>query len=205
MSQQQLDPYYFICGECGERRNQHSEWCKQGQRDTSDKERFQEILKRAKATNATPDALQLKPTNPKDALGTNRVPLSIVSDYATAEEALAMTEGMLKYGKWNYRVIGVKASIYLDAARRHIAKYNNGEDRDPKTGVHHLGSARACLGVILDAAAQGILKDDRPPRNPNLSQQLDDFEPRIKHLKETFKDHNPKHYTIDDDEETTHS
>jgi hypothetical protein len=141
---------------------------------------------------------EVKPTNPKDALGTNRIPLDIVSAIAIAEEALAMVEGALKYGRYNYRAVGVRTSIYLGAVNRHLQKYQNGEDRDPKTGVHHLGSARACLGVILDAEAQGKLTDDRPPSNPNMSALLDAFEARVKHLKEVFKEHAPKHYTIAD-------
>lgn len=109
-----------------------------------------------------------------------------------------MVEGMVKYGKYNYRGVGVRTSIYLGAAHRHMQKYQNGEDRDPKTGVHHLGSARACLGVLLDAEAQGKLTDDRPPANPVMSALLDAFESRVKHLKELFKDHDPYHYTIAD-------
>lgn len=143
---------------------------------------------------------ETKPTNPKDALGSTRVPLDIVSAIAIAEESLAMVEGMLKYGKYNFRKIGVRTSIYLGAAMRHIAKYNNGDDRDKKTGVHHLGSARACLGVILDAEAQGKLTDDRPPANPEMSALLDAMEARIKHLQELFKTHSPKHWTIHDSE-----
>lgn len=143
-------------------------------------------------------AQDTKPSNPKDALGTTRVPLAIISDVADAEESLAFVEGMCKYGKHNYRVVGVRASIYLDAARRHLAKYVNGEDRDPKTGVHHLGSVRACMGIILETAAMGKLVDDRPPSNPNFSAYIDELEARVKHLREMFKDKDPKHYTKDD-------
>lgn len=139
-----------------------------------------------------------KPSNPKDALGSNRCPMSIISDVAEAEEALAHLEGALKYGFHNYRVVGVRSSIYLDAIKRHYVKYRNGEDRDPKTGVHHLGYLRACSGVLLDAQAMGILTDDRPPAIKGFSQMIDDMEARVKHLKEVFKEHNPRHYTIAD-------
>lgn len=122
--------------------------------------------------------------------------MAMLCEVANAEESLAFLEGALKYGAYNYRVVGVKSGIYLDAARRHLAKYINGEDRDPKTGVHHLGSVRACTGIILESDAMGILVDTRPPRNPHFSAQLDALEARVKHLKEVFKEHNPTHYTI---------
>ena len=140
----------------------------------------------------------MKPTNPKDVLGTNKIELGLVSDYAIAEEALAMTEGMFKYGRFNYRGEGVRASVYIAAARRHLAKYWNGEDHDPKTGVHHLGSARACLGVLFDSLSMGNMKDDRPPKNPRLIALLDAMEPRVKQLREAHADKTPKHWTIAD-------
>lgn len=139
-----------------------------------------------------------KPTNPKDGLGSDRVPMTTVSDIACAEESLAFTEGLLKYGRNNYRIMGVSASIYLDALRRHLAKFINGEDRDARTGVHHLGSVRACTSIILDAQAMGILTDDRPPKIEGFSEYIDSLEARVKYLKEMFKDRNPKHYTIQD-------
>lgn len=139
-----------------------------------------------------------KPSNPKDTLAVSRAPLGLISDVARAEEALAHLEGALKYGRSNYRIVGVKTSVYLDAMERHIAKYRNGEDRDPKTGVHHLGSVRACAGVLFDAMALGILTDDRPPRIEGFSKMIDDMEERIKHLREQFKDYSPQHYTIAD-------
>lgn len=139
-----------------------------------------------------------KPTNPKDALGSTRLDLSLPSPFAAGEEALAFEEGLCKYGRYNYRIIGVRSSIYLAAAFRHLWKYTMGEDRDAKTGVHHLGSVRACVGIILDAQGYGKLTDDRPPRAPGFSGWLDAMEERVKFLRELFKEHNPKHYTIQD-------
>ena len=139
-----------------------------------------------------------KPSNPKDILGSTRVPMGIVSDIAMAEEALALTEGLLKYGKHNYTIVGVRSSVYIDAISRHLAKYKSGEDRAQDTGVHHLGSVRACSGIILECAARGILQDDRPPSNMELSKQIDDLEQRVKHLRDMFKDKSPKHYKIGD-------
>lgn len=138
-----------------------------------------------------------KETNPKDAIGSGKLPMDIVPDTVVAYLATAYLEGALKYGKTNWRVAGVRSSIYLDACRRHLAKYKNGQDTDPKTKVHHLASAMACLGIILDAELCGKLTDDRPPKAP-VDVLIDGMEATVGHLKELFKDHNPKHHTIAD-------
>lgn len=140
----------------------------------------------------------LKPSNPKDAVGSGKLPLGLVPQSGIAYEALAFMEGGLKYGAHNYRAIGVRASIYHDACLRHIMKWWNGQDEDPKTRIHHLGSARACLNVILDAGLMGKLTDDRPPSNEGLVRMIEEAETEVAHLKGLFKAHNPHHYTISD-------
>lgn len=108
----------------------------------------------------------LKPTNPKDRAAVDRLDLSLFPDTAVAYGALAMTEGDLKYGGYNWRIGKVKASVYYAALRRHAAAWFNGEHRDPKTRVKHLANAIACLGILIDATEGGWLVDDRPPRAP---------------------------------------
>jgi len=77
-----------------------------------------------------------KETNPKDdaAAGT-RVDLSLYPHTAIVHGALAMTEDHLKYGGYNYRVSGVKASVYIAALRRHLLKWEAGQNVDLKTLV----------------------------------------------------------------------
>ena len=130
-----------------------------------------------------------KPSNPKDALGILKVPASTLSAPVTAEVGVAMFEGALKYGRHNYRAIGVRASVYYDAVvARHMALWWEGEDEDvdtcelapegkdtglvngkgqfviPGTGLSHITKAIAGLYVIRDAMIQGKFIDDRPPR-----------------------------------------
>lgn len=126
-----------------------------------------------------------KPTNPKDRAATDRLDLSLFPDSAVAYGALAMVEGDSKYGGYNYRVSGVLASIYIAALRRHIAKWWNGEEIDPKTQVPHLANAIACLAVIIDAKEHGVLKDDRPPEQ-NMEEIFAKFEGISHHLHELF-------------------
>lgn len=138
-----------------------------------------------------------KPSNPKDAIGSSKLPLDLVPDTVIAEVALAYLEGALKYGRFNWRIAGVRASIYRAALLRHLAKWWNGEDRDTTTRVKHLASAIACLGIILDAELCGKLTDDRPPSAP-IGSLIDASEEVVLHLKELFKNHNPHQYTIKD-------
>lgn len=143
-------------------------------------------------------ATVIKDSNPKDDAGSARIDLALLSPFALAEEALAMEEGATKYGRYNYTVVGVKSRVYVSALLRHVFKWLLGEERDPKTGVHHLGSARACLGILLDAQVRGKLFDDRPPSRKEASNWLDAMEARVKHVREAFKAHSPRHYSIED-------
>ena len=64
----------------------------------------------------------IKDTNPKDAVGVTKAPLSVLPMQVVYEAALGMYEGALKYGAFNYRVAGVRASVYYDAIERVIFK-----------------------------------------------------------------------------------
>jgi len=109
----------------------------------------------------------MKDTNPKDAVGVKKFPLSTVSGPVIAELGLAMLEGARKYGRHNYRVSGVRASVYIDAAFRHLVKFLEGEDIDPDSGLSHVTKAIASLMVLRDAMVFNKWIDDRPPALPN--------------------------------------
>lgn len=143
--------------------------------------------------------LDIKPTNPKDAIGAGKLPLQLVPGAFKAYTALGLAEGGFKYGIANFRATGVRLSIYLAALERHMLKFTNGEWADKNTGVPHLANACACLAIIIDAHTSGVLIDDRPPAQPQLSALIDDFATNIDFLKTLFADQNPKHWTIDDE------
>lgn len=134
--------------------------------------------------------------NPKDAVGSTKVPMGLVPATFIAETALAFLEGKEKYGQVNWRAAPVRASVYIDALKRHISKYEECQDRDPDTLVHHLGNLGACAGILIDAAAHGTLVDDRNYTKPDLvSRYIDNLAHKVRHIKELFKDKNPKHWT----------
>lgn len=138
-----------------------------------------------------------KETNPKDAIGSDKLPLHLVPASLEAYASLAFLEGALKYGKFNWRIAGVRLSIYIDALKRHTKKLEDGEWDDAKTGVPHLASIIACAGIPLDAKECGKLTDDRAPRG-KASELIDRLAAQVVKLKNLFKDHNPKQYTIAD-------
>ena len=128
-----------------------------------------------------------KPTNPKDAAATTRLDLSLFPATARAYGALAMTEGDLKYGAYNYRVAGISISVYYAAAGRHLDKFYNGEWADPVTKVPHLASALACIAVMIDGMEAGNYTDDRPPK-VDMGKVFDSMQESVAHLQGLFPD-----------------
>jgi hypothetical protein len=113
-----------------------------------------------------PDDSKVKQTNPKDAVGIKKAPITTVPLTVLAEVGIGMMEGARKYGRHNYRVDGVRASVYVDAAWRHISKFWEGEDIDPDSGLSHVTKAIASLVVLRDAMINDLWEDDRPPKAP---------------------------------------
>jgi hypothetical protein len=106
-----------------------------------------------------------KPSNPKDGLGILKVAISCVSLPVLLEVGVGMLEGALKYGRHNYRVVGVRASVYVDATFRHLAAFWEGEDLDPDSAAQlsHVTKAITSLTVLRDSMIAGNWVDDRPP------------------------------------------
>jgi len=106
---------------------------------------------------------RVKQSDPKEAVGVARAPVSTVPAPVIAEVGVAMMEGARKYGRHNYRVTGARASVYYDAALRHLMAWWEGEDLDPDSGLPHIAKAIAGLTVLRDCERLGQMVDDRPP------------------------------------------
>lgn len=108
--------------------------------------------------------MSTKDTNPKDLIGCKKPPLSTVPMPVIFEVGAALLEGACKYGRHNYRIVGVRSSVYFDATMRHLSQWWEGEDIDKDSGINHISKAIASLVVLRDAMMQGKVNDDRPPK-----------------------------------------
>ena len=127
-------------------------------------------------------APQKKQSNPKDAVGTTKIPMHLWPETATATGALALMDGALKNERNNWRDAGVRASIYVDALRRHLARWWEGEDDDPDSGLPHEAHMLACLSILVDAKALHMLTDDRNHKGEGLIHTLETLTPHVARL-----------------------
>jgi predicted RNA-binding Zn-ribbon protein involved in translation (DUF1610 family) len=138
-----------------------------------------------------------KLTNPKDSIGSDKLPLHLFPTTAKYYGCLALLDGCLKYGRSNFRSAGVRASIYYDALNRHIDKWFEGQDKDEDSGLPHLAHAIACIAILIEATEAKNMTDDRMFPT-NFDSMLKELTPEVKRLKEKYKDKNPRHWTIAD-------
>lgn len=138
--------------------------------------------------------------NAKDAIGSTKLPLYLVTFHMIAGMALALLDGMLKYGRLNWRKEPIRASEYVAATRRHLDAYIECEAADPDSGLDHLYHAQATIGIMLDARAHGTLIDDRNyvGDGSRYRATVNDLTPHVKRLKTLHADKAPKHYTAAD-------
>ena len=124
----------------------------------------------AAAVAAAPDvpATAYPDGNPKSLQGAKKYSLRYLPLPAAVEVNRALEDGAKKYGAANWRKTGVAASVYVDAALRHLAQwYDGGQKNAVDSGVHNLGHAMACLAILIDAESCGKLIDDRPEPCPD--------------------------------------
>lgn len=162
------------------------------------------LSRRVEIQQEAKNAAGTKPTNPKDAIGSSKLPMHLWPETASALGALALLDGALKYGRSNFRAIGVRASIYVDALRRHVGAWFEGEDADPDSGLPHLAHALACLAILVDSQAAGKLNDDRMVRG-GYRAFLNELTAHVPRLKALHAEKDPKHWTIQDNADVPQS
>ena len=100
----------------------------------------------------------------------DKLPLHLLSTEAMNQTAAVLAFGAQKYAEHNWRK-GFVWSRPLSAAMRHITAFNNGEDRDPESGLSHLAHAACCIMFLLEFEKTSKHLDDRyKPDVPPTSQ-----------------------------------
>jgi hypothetical protein len=136
---------------------------------------------------------QAKETNPKDAIGQTKIPMHLVSGIVKVYQAIAHYLGNIKYGAWNYRAKGARASVYVAALHRHIDAWWEGEDNDPVDGTPHLANALACINILIETSVRGNMVDDRPPKS-EYREVVKKMEALMPQINERYKHMRPTNY-----------
>jgi Domain of unknown function (DUF5664) len=100
--------------------------------------------------------------NPKDIEGRKKPGFDATPIPALRELAKVHENGAAKYGRLNWREHPVLASVYYNAAMRHLLDWMEGQDADFDSMLHPLAHVMACCAVVIDAQKSGKLIDDRP-------------------------------------------
>ena len=99
--------------------------------------------------------------NPKTVYGESKPKISSTPIIGIREMGKVFELGAKKYGRFNWRIHTVSATVYYDAAWRHLSAWFEGEDIDPESGVSHLAHVMACMTILLDAEDKKKLNDNR--------------------------------------------
>jgi len=90
----------------------------------------------------------------------DKLPVNLLSSEALLQTAAVMKFGADKYNEHNWRA-GFAWSRPLAAAMRHIMAFNDGEDKDPESGLSHLAHAACCIMFLLEFEKTHRELDDR--------------------------------------------
>ena len=90
----------------------------------------------------------------------NKLPVNLLSTEALLQTAAVLKFGADKYAEHNWRA-GFAWSRPLAAAMRHIMAFNDGEDKDPESGLSHLAHAMCCIMFLLEFEKTHRELDDR--------------------------------------------
>lgn len=90
----------------------------------------------------------------------DKLPLNLLSTEAMNQTAAVLKFGAQKYAEHNWRG-GFKWSRPLAAAMRHLTAFNDGEDKDPESGLSHLAHAACCIMFLLEFEKTHPELDDR--------------------------------------------
>jgi len=112
-----------------------------------------------------PDISYPEPTapadaNPKDAAARSKPNQACAPATAAYWWGYVHEQGAFKYAAFNWRRAPVKASVYVEAARRHLELLAAGEVNDPDSGAPHAAHVMASMAILIDAYYHNTLVDD---------------------------------------------
>jgi len=84
--------------------------------------------------------------------------MDLLDPYAIEQLAKVLTFGASKYAAHNWRE-GISKSRLIAAALRHLFAYLGGQDKDPETGLSHIGHAMCCCMFLLGLEHRPELDD----------------------------------------------
>lgn len=87
-------------------------------------------------------------------------PLGLIPKSALDEEAAVLSFGAEKYETHNWRK-GMPWSRMINAALRHLTAFNEGNDFDNESKLHHLAHVRACCAFLIEYMTTHPEFDDR--------------------------------------------
>lgn len=135
-------------------------------------------------------------SNPKTAFGAVKPGTFNTPPMPLYEYSLAHYQGALKYGHYNWREDPVSISTYINAARRHIDLYIEGQKDALDTGIHNLAHAMTCLSIVIDAEWYGTLLDDRATMDIRGHKLLEEYfeatKPRVTKITKDWTGHAQK-------------
>jgi len=106
--------------------------------------------------------MELPDGNPKTIHGVSKPGIEGVPPAPLFMVGEVMRLGIRKYGLTNWRHDPISASVYYNAAVRHLMSWWDGQNNDIESGQPHLAHAVACLMILMDARMTDDLNDDRP-------------------------------------------
>ena len=110
--------------------------------------------------------------NPKDKIGRTKLPLWIFPPIGILYGTMALIEGAIKYGPYNWRKVSISEKEYVSALDRHVQTLKSGQRLDHNSKVSQLAHIIATATIMLDAEFHGTLVADIP-EGKNLSDLLE--------------------------------
>lgn len=151
--------------------------------DTGEKVRIEPTFTWRQAETSSETKTKIASPNPKTLMGQSKVPmLSVIPSTALVGLGTAMRHGAYLsprkdggrgYGPYNWRDQPIEASVYIDAAMRHLGQWWDGDNDEGHTfvdeegnthtyTVNHLSFAMASIAILYDALVNLKMIDDRP-------------------------------------------